>query len=85
MGIWYAGAPPTDGLPRPLLRPAGPCGPAGAPPMDGLPRPLLRPGRPLRVVIGYGLTPVKILFRLWLQKFVPGVIPQPLVRVLTTV
>ena len=33
------------------------------------------------VVIGCGLTPVKILFRLRLQKFIPGVIPQPLVRV----
>ncbi len=34
-----------------------------------------------RVVIGRGPTPVKILFRLWLQKFVPGVVPQPLARV----
>jgi hypothetical protein len=33
------------------------------------------------VVIGRGPTPVKILFRLRLQKFVPGVVPQPLVRV----
>ncbi len=41
---------------------------------------------PIRqVVIGYGLTPVKSFMRLWLQKFVPGVSPQPLVRVLTTV
>jgi hypothetical protein len=37
------------------------------------------------VVIGRGLAPVTILFRLWLQKFVPGIIPQPLVRVLITV
>jgi hypothetical protein len=34
-----------------------------------------------KVVIGCGLTPVKILFRLRLQKFVPGVVPQPLARV----
>jgi hypothetical protein len=32
-----------------------------------------------------GFTPVKILFRLRLQKMVPGIIPQPLVRLLTTV
>jgi hypothetical protein len=37
------------------------------------------------VVIGRGLTPVKSLFRLQLQKFVPGIIPQPLARILTTV
>ena len=38
-----------------------------------------------RVVIGCGLTPVKILFRLRLQKFIPCVWPQPLVRVQPTV
>jgi hypothetical protein len=37
------------------------------------------------VVIGRGLTPVKILYCLWLQKFVPCISPQPLVRILTTV
>jgi hypothetical protein len=37
------------------------------------------------VVIGCGLTPVKILFRLRLQNIIPGVIPQPLVRVVPTV
>ena len=33
------------------------------------------------VVIGRRPTAVKILFRLRLQKFVPSVVPQPLVRV----
>jgi hypothetical protein len=44
---------------------------------------LLQNERPA-VVIGRGLTPVKIIIRLRLQKFVPGVSPQPLVRVLPT-
>ena len=39
----------------------------------------------MEVVIGRGPTPVKIFMRLWLQKFVPGVVPQPLVRVMTMV
>ena len=38
-----------------------------------------------QVVIGRGPTPVKIFMRLRLQKFVPGVVPQPLVRVMTMV
>ncbi len=39
-------------------------------------------GRPaIKVVLGRRSTPVKILFRLWLQKFVPSVVPKPLVRV----
>ncbi len=38
----------------------------------------------VQVVIGRGLTPVKILFRLRLQKFVPCIIVQPFVRVLIT-
>jgi len=42
-------------------------------------------GKRRLVVIGRGPTPVKILFSLWLQKFVPGVVPQPLVRVVTMV
>ena len=32
------------------------------------------------IMIGCGSTPVKKIMRLQLQKFVPGVIPQPLVR-----
>jgi hypothetical protein len=39
----------------------------------------------MRVVIGRGPTPVKICFRLRLQNFVADIVPQPLVRVLTTV
>ncbi len=42
-------------------------------------------GGVVSVVIGRGLTQAKILFRLRLQNFVPGVSPQPLERVLTTV
>ena len=41
--------------------------------------------KPVGVVIGRGPTPVNIFMRLRLQKFVPGVVPQPLVRVMTTV
>ena len=39
----------------------------------------------LRVVIGRGSTPVKIFVRLRLQNVVPGIVPQPLARVLTMV
>ncbi len=37
------------------------------------------------VVLGRGPTPVKKFMRLRLQKFVPSVSPQPLVRVMITV
>ncbi len=52
------------------------------PPPRAPPIPPLACHSPLRpVVLGRGPTPVKILFRLRLQKFVPGVVPEPLVRV----